>query len=298
MAVLLLVLAVIFLMGALVTTGKSIGASKVRKELESHTNYEPSETGDEPFACDALVTRVFEQRLVDAGIMKAHEMTVCEDTACRDCAPTRKMKCAVVDCDRPATMPERFGDSLCLTCYETRYPPKELRQVGKPKGLAGKSRYDKAARQGELKIKIEHHGVKAEFDWPAQIPTYAAPVVDVNNYERHTVRVKFLWTDSTNGKQMAQVVMFPMLEWGGGSPKGTTGDLVDVIDESSRPLRRESNVKLTLPTLGREEREERAARREAAINDLVGREVYPPRPPKGRGAGSPVYVKHTLNRKS
>lgn len=60
-----------------------------------------------PENCTVFLARIFERRLVDAGIIKSEEMSVCTDIRCKDCAATR----AIMDINRTTrTMKSVFAD--------------------------------------------------------------------------------------------------------------------------------------------------------------------------------------------
>lgn len=82
----LMVILLIGLLTASVSVALSVNATKRSRMFTAPQEQDPSVD----FACDALVTRVFEQRMVDAGILTVAEMTTCDSPACKDCLPTRR----------------------------------------------------------------------------------------------------------------------------------------------------------------------------------------------------------------
>jgi len=220
---------------------------------------------NEPLACDALVPRVFEQRLVDAGIMEAIDMTVCDSLRCKDCKPTRdaihaKEKCAVAECISKGT--DRWNDNemLCKPHWDMRKQAESSRRTLKSLGKRKPN---------------------APFNWPDDVPTYANYAMD---YDPQAMcnRIVFKWTDPATGRQLYKTMLVPDFS--------RMSDSVAIYsDQSEKPI-------LTLPVLGREEREKRRAagvyshppmtpeRRAAAIREL---RKNPPKPPPGKGGGSP-----------
>lgn len=98
MATMLLMLSTFLLCAVFVKSGMVMLAHVKPKELSA-----PEQDTFADFACDALVTRVFEQRMVDAGISTVAEMTTCGSPVCKDCLPTR---IAIKDAERAKLEPK------------------------------------------------------------------------------------------------------------------------------------------------------------------------------------------------
>lgn len=88
---------------AWVALGGSIAGGMVLKAVENRAKRKKGKAvrkrdghmGDleamtDSFACTVYEARVFEKKLVDAGIMTSTEMSLCEDKNCSNCHPTRK----------------------------------------------------------------------------------------------------------------------------------------------------------------------------------------------------------------
>lgn len=166
--------------------------SSPKRAKELNGNYEPCENSDEPLACDALVTRVFEQRLVDAGIMTVADMTVCDSPKCKDCLPTHQAKSDAVRVHRPPRPKPR--NSLPP-------PPKSLST-----GKAGMNRY---AKQGEQRLRLKSKtGEYLEIPWPDEVPTYANFSLE---YDASMLQdyVAFKWIDKNTGQTMGRKMILP-----------------------------------------------------------------------------------------
>ena len=120
---------------------------------------------DSDFACEALVTRVFEQRLVEVGIMTVEEMSTCDSPACKDCLPTHQAINKV---------------------SKTR----ELKKPPPGGGAAPKAKNPPLVVGGQ------------NIPWPEKVPQHA--VVEVvhptNTYGNYIVN--WLWIDPKTARQM------------------------------------------------------------------------------------------------
>jgi hypothetical protein len=69
--------------------------SEERKALHRNLNkeYKTSKTHqDEDIMCAVFEIRITQQKMVDAGIIKADEMSVCENKKCKNCYPQREVE--------------------------------------------------------------------------------------------------------------------------------------------------------------------------------------------------------------
>lgn len=81
---------------------------KVRRAIEAPLK-EPEKT--QPEDCRLFVDRLFEQKLVDAGVMKPEEMSICEDGInCPECGKTAKRRQQIAKAERDRRAAEKQAE--------------------------------------------------------------------------------------------------------------------------------------------------------------------------------------------
>lgn len=82
--------------------------------LDQEPKVKSVEPTEPPYMCPMYEIRLLENKLVDAGIIKEHEVSICDTTKCDDCRPTRRIQASRLEVtqvnEQPATFQLYRGD--------------------------------------------------------------------------------------------------------------------------------------------------------------------------------------------
>lgn len=230
----------VFVIGMLVVFagGYQLAEKKALTPKKRYDKIMESASGHD-YACEALVTRVFEQRLVEAGIMTVEEMSTCDSPACKDCLPTPQAK------------------------------PRRLQQDHKEAEAKRKFRLPAPGSRKVLKI-AENGRHKREIPWPESVPEFANIRFEDDSYRNHTKRLVFTWTDPDDGRTYSKTMLVPIL----------TG-IEATFTDGGNPV-------WTPPTHAGSDPVHKRMAGKSRYDAIAELRENPRRPPKGRGAGSPI----------